>query len=217
MQGKKRNLIGRRFGALVVVRQASKASKKARRNIGWLCKCDCGQEVVVTSDWLLLGRKKACAVNGHFWSSIISKFNGLTTKYPLEHNSWQSMHERCNNPKKRNYKNYGGRGITVCERWLDFSKFMDDMGPKPTPQHTIERKEVNGNYEPWNCRWATRKEQACNTTRTVYIEYQGKRMTLVALIEELGLKRGVVYGRLKLGWPLDAALAIPVRRNRATQ
>ena len=114
-----------------------------------------------------------------------------------------------------NFPRYGGRGIKVCPQWkTSFENFLRDMGAKPTPKHTIERKDNNGDYEPKNCRWATVGEQHKNMRTSVYVTYHGRRMLLIELVTELGLRRSVIYNRLKLGWPLDIALALPLYKRR---
>jgi len=157
------------------------------------------------------GERKACGIN-HFWRA--PKYGGLTQKYLSEYKTWTSMWDRCTKRKVRNYKNYGGRGIKVCNRWKSFAAFMEDMGPKPTSDLMIERDDSNGNYEPTNCRWATNAEQQRNRRNSVYVEYEGRRMLLIDVVAKLGLTRSVVIGRLKGGWSLDAALSIPVRPTK---
>lgn len=198
-------LAGQRFGLLTVLRRNGSLRKFA----AWLCRCDCGQEVTVRGDKLREGRRKSCTLNGHTWQSVQPR--APSTRFRAEHNSWESMWERCKSKKHRGYKNYGGRGIRVCKEWKSFDRFLQDMGPKPTALHTIERKDVNGNYVPDNCVWATRKEQRCNSRISVFVDYGGERMLLIELVEKLGLSRPVVYGRLKLGWSLDDAITIPIR------
>ena len=119
------------------------------------------------------------------------------------------MIERCTDPQHKNYKNYGARGITVDPRWSEFKNFMLDMGRKPDPKFTIEREDVNGNYEPKNCHWISRKDQGRNKRNSVFVTYNGKRMLLIDLVEDLGLSRSIVYGRLKGGWTLAQAIALP--------
>lgn len=133
----------------------------------------------------------------------------LTMQFKSEYQSWMNMRERCNNPNNKKYPIYGARGITVCERWNEFKNFMLDMGRKPDPKFTIEREDVNGNYEPGNCKWISRKDQGRNKRNSVFVTYQGKRMLLIDIVEELGLSRGLVYQRLKLGWTLAQAIALP--------
>lgn len=209
-------LAGKVFGYLTVLQRAGSERKKSGGAFAlWLCRCTCGQEVVARAQRLVSGRRKACARNGHRW--VAPRVPGPGTKRQMhrsEHQSWESMWKRCTDSKHKGYKNYGGRSITVCGRWNSFELFLEDMGPKPTPQHTIERKDTNGNYEPNNCRWATRKEQARNQRRSVYVEYQGEKLLLLDLADRLGLSRNVIYQRLKLGWSLDDALSVAVGANR---
>lgn len=121
------------------------------------------------------------------------------------------MRDRCNNAKHIKFEGYGARGINVCERWAKFENFLLDMGRKPRPDLTLERLDNNGSYDPTNCVWASKKEQARNKRNTVEVTYQGKKMRLVELVGALGLSRATVYGRLKIGWPLDVAIALPIR------
>lgn len=120
------------------------------------------------------------------------------------------MRARCLDPTNKKYPIYGGRGITINKRWDEFKNFMLDMGRKPDPKFTIERDDVNGNYEPTNCRWISRKDQGRNKRNSVFVTYNGKKMLLIDLVEELGLSRGVVYGRLQAGWTLAQAIALPI-------
>lgn len=202
------DLKGRKFGRLIVLRRAGRIGS----NAAWLCRCNCGQEVVVQSNRLVAGLRKSCAVNGHYWRPREPR--SLSGKFPSEYISWKGMLKRCQNKKEKRYPNYGGRGIKVCERWNSFAAFFEDMGPKPTSKHTIERKDVNGHYEKDNCRWATREEQYRNKTNSVFVTYKGQKLLLIDLVLQLGLNRNVVYQRLKLGWSLETAIAIPVKRKK---
>lgn len=124
------------------------------------------------------------------------------------------MKSRCLNKNDDSYPDYGGRGIIVCDRWLNFENFLSDMGRRPSPQHTIERINNNGNYEPSNCKWATSAEQRLNTRRTVFIEVKGKRVKLQEFAKSLGLNAYMIYARMKNGWTLDEALTIPIKRYK---
>ena len=209
--GSLRNLTGQRFGELRVLRRARSIS----RNAAWLCRCSCGQQVIVRMDRLTLGLKKACCINGHR-SPAIHPYSGWR-EHPHEYQSWKSMHARCRDKGYKGFAYYGGRGIKVCEQWKKFPQFLADMGPKPTPAHTIERKDVNGNYEPGNCRWATLREQARNTRRSLYVEHEGKRRLLIELCEALQVSYSRVSGRLKIGWHLEQALRVPMPPRKPKQ
>ena len=132
-----------------------------------------------------------------------------------EYYVWQMMIRRCHNPREACYPDYGGRGISVCERWRNsVAAFVADMGFRPSDAHTIDRIDNDGNYEPDNCRWATRKEQKRNTrTPLVEFEYRGTRGTLTDLCQAAGADYKTVHQRIhKLQWPLEKALTTPVRK-----
>jgi len=123
------------------------------------------------------------------------------------------MIKRCTNPNTKGYSNYGGRGIKVCERWLhSFENFLADMGPKPSPAHSIDRyPDNNGNYEPKNCRWATRTEQSFNKRTNRLIQHNGETLPLSVWAGRTGMKRETIADRLAHGWTISDALTIPVR------
>ena len=103
-----------------------------------------------------------------------------------EYSIWHGIKQRTNNPKDRAYSQYGGRGIDLCKRWLDFAVFLEDVGPRPTPKHSLERKNNNKGYNPDNCTWASKKEQARNRKNTIRIRYKGEIMNLIDVCEMLG-------------------------------
>ena len=147
------HLEGQRFGRLVVV---SVRGRGKDHHVSWECLCDCGKRSIVRSSSLMSGQTKSC---GCFQIEKATSHNG---RHRPEYNTWATMLQRCMNPNNPSYKDYGGRGITVCDDWLKFENFFRDMGKRPTPKHSIDRKENGGNYEPGNCRWATNTEQAMN-------------------------------------------------------
>lgn len=131
------------------------------------------------------------------------------------------MIQRCEDPKYRKFQDYGGRGIRVCKRWRKrgnrfcgtpgLDAFIADMGPKPSPAHTLEREDTNGNYEPTNCIWALMKQQQRNRRNNHNVRYRGRTQCLAAWAEEMGLNISTVYSRLGYGWTMKAALTTPVR------
>ena len=130
-----------------------------------------------------------------------------------ERAAWESMLDRCTNPRNRNWNGYGGRGITVCERWLVFASFFEDMGPRPSPQHSLDRIDNDGHYAPGNCRWASPKQQANNRRDTQWLEHNGKRMPITQWAEALGFKEyKTLVRRLDKGWSVERALQTPVRK-----
>lgn len=123
------------------------------------------------------------------------------------YNNWQAMLERCRNPKKDSWAHYGGRGIKVCDRWQDFSAFIEDMGEKPAPEYSLDRIDPNGDYEPSNCRWATWTEQARNQRESVSATVDGEKKPLKEWAELTGIKYGTLYTRIFLwGWSPKEAI-----------
>lgn len=156
------NLVGRFFGRLLVLYSAP--PKGVNRSLRWVCRCTCGSLHEASSLTLRRGSVQSCGCAKGELISARTTQHGETRGRELspEFRSWTSMRARCRDPNAINYHRYGGRGITVCDRWHSFSAFLEDMGRKPTPAHTIDRVNNDGNYEPGNCRWATAKEQIAN-------------------------------------------------------
>lgn len=128
-----------------------------------------------------------------------------------EYYVWAAMKQRCDNPKNKAFENYGGRGIAVCKRWArSFANFIADMGPKPTPEHSLERENNNGNYEPSNCYWATRSEQSRNRRSNIQITIDGKTQCLQDWCNEYGINRKTVLSRIESQrWDIERAIKEP--------
>ena len=137
----------------------------------------------------------------------------LRQRFPREYSSWVAMRYRCTNPEGGNYHRYGGRGITICERWNGFENFLADMGPRPEGK-TLDRIDNDGNYEPGNCRWATYSEQTRDRECTLLIEWRGETW----LLHDVAIEANIPYAALRarifvMGWSLEKALATPVRKK----
>lgn len=172
----------------------------------WNCVCDCGNARIVRGKSLIYGISKSCGcLARESVSERAAKHHGVGTRlYPI----WDSMRQRCNNPNADAYHNYGGRGISVCEEWDDFSVFRDwalrngyDEGA-PRNTYTLDRIDVNGDYTPENCRWTNMKTQSRNRRNTIYVEYNGSTISLSELADRLGEQYGTLWKRYKRGVPL---------------
>jgi len=194
-----KDLTSKRFGMLVVLCQAQSIKERTR----WVCRCDCGEEKVIYATHLVRGNTKSCGCNrGKSAGGKITK-HGLS-KTP-EYSSWVHMMRRCYNPRDDRYQDYGGRGITVCERWHDPLQFYKDMGPRKKHQ-SIDRIDVNCDYSPDNCRWASPKEQQNNRRCSRLISHAGESKTLSQWAQCLGVDVSTIATRLRRGWPVCEAL-----------
>lgn len=199
---RKINLVGKRFGRLVVVSESDKRTKS--RGMYWICKCDCGATKEVASQHLIRGMVQSCGCYNK--EKAIEKNTKHGYYGTPTYKSWDKMIQRCTNPKCREYMWYGKRGITICEEWKDFANFVADMGERPKGT-TIDRIDVNLGYFKRNCRWASAKTQANNTRRNTLITYKGETKTLAEWAVEKGLKYDVLYSRInRYGWSIEKAL-----------
>lgn len=185
-------MLGRTFSRLLVVEEVRPNPRHSRPKLRFRCLCACSRSVVVIGEDLRSGNTRSCGC-------LIGEANvthGLSRE-PI-YNIWKQMRARCENPKNKRWEHYGHRGIEVCKRWKSFADFYADMGPRPSSNHQLDRKDNNGDYEPGNCRWATRDEQAANTSRSVLVRVPGGWMTVAEAARLLRLSRNVIlklYGR----------------------
>ena len=211
---KRLDLVGQRFGRLTVQEFAGRHKQLSY----WYCLCDCGNTKRILSSSLRGGKTKSCGCLNKELIARRSTTHGqllnrlITSIYRI----WHHMMQRCYNPKDNDYKNYGGRGIRVCERWHKFENFFADMGNPPEGM-TLDRKDNDGDYCLENCRWATREEQNNNTRKNVWYEHNGERKTIAQWARSMCIKVSTLGMRLnKYGWSVERALTTKVRgRNYA--
>lgn len=197
--------VGDRFGSLVVIREMEPRVRRGlvRRMIE--CRCTCGNVKSILLNSLRHRGQVSCGC-----LTIKANIERLT-KHGLFNNSaygcWHGMIRRCSSAGDASYKNYGGRGISVCPQWQSFEVFLNDMGPRPSETHSIDRyPDQDGNYEPGNCRWATQKEQMRNTRHNRMITWNGETKCVTEWSEITGLSTGCINYRLKIGLPVDLVL-----------
>jgi hypothetical protein len=210
---KNENIEGFRVGRLIVKKFLGSTDNWSGL---WECECDCGKTVNVYSCYLINGGRKSCGC------LKVDILRDRSTKHGLSggaghatrlYRIWLHMRGRCFSKDKSDYKHYGGRGITVCKEWDDYKSFYmwayangykDDL--------TIERVNNDGNYEPSNCKWATRKEQSRNTRASHFITFNGIAKTLAEWSEDLGFSGNLLLMRLRRGWSVEKALTTPVKK-----
>lgn len=209
----RKSLIGQRFGRLTVIDYADDlVSPSGYHTVMWKCHCDCGTEVVIRGKCLTQGVTKSC---GCYQKDSIAqragKHGGFGTRL---YSIWNSMRQRCNNPHHHAYKNYGGRGISICTEWTDFSAFRswalscgyDEHAPRG--QYTLDRISVDGNYTPDNCQWRTMYDQAHNKRNSIWLEYQGVKKPLIEWATETGLDYTTLWKRYRQGMSPEQVLSI---------
>ena len=208
---KRYNLAGERFGRLVVKRFHDVKGGRYR----WFCRCDCGGSAIVNTSNLIKGNTLGCGCVRRERTGDANRRHGATKS--TEYKVWLSMRQRCHQKNNKSYHRYGGRGIRICKRWQSFENFLADMGRRPSQRHTLDRRDNDGNYEPSNCRWATSRVQANNTSRNRKITIRGKSMNLNQWCRHFKVRRLRVHKRLAAGWPVLAAFTRPPRQTTMTK
>lgn len=207
-------MTGLKFGRLLVICRGEYPRRP--KIAAWFCRCVCGKAVVVPGPSLRRGLTKSCGCLWKDWSYSDRKhgFGRKKARRP-EYTAWASMKSRCQCKANKEFPNYGGRGIRVCRQWQkSFAQFFQDMGPRPGPRYSLERVKVNGDYEPGNCRWATRPEQARNKRTNHLITANGRTQVMTDWLREVGLDHKAFYARLRAGWTEEMAVTIPQRPGR---
>lgn len=201
-------IAGDRFGRWVVT------SGPIKHNARWssVCRCDCGCVATVRNEKLVSGKSKSCGClhNDNLTTHGMTK--NCIRRESHEYWIWNMVVQRCTNPNVKNWSDYGGRGITVCDEWLKFENFFADMGKRPTIKHSIERVDNNSGYSPGNCRWATREDQAKNKRNNRAIELFGVSKHLAEWAREYGISHTLILSRLRSGWSEVDAITKPPRR-----
>lgn len=195
------DLTGLRFERLSVI------SEHGRQNchVTWLCKCDCGNTTVACSGDLRQGKTRSCGcLHNEMVAEITKSHEMADTRL---YNIWNNMKQRCFNPNANRYGDYGARGITVCDSWLDPGSFFQWAKENGYADNlTIDRIDTNGNYEPSNCRWVTVKKQNNNRRSNHNLTFRGETHNIQEWSEITGLSRSTIKGRLKRGWTIEDAL-----------
>ena len=210
------DLTGQRFGRLVVMEYVARVNHSSK----WKCLCDCGNWSVVSLSGLRSGTF-SCGCYRVERAGLLTLKHGArggdNRNKMATYKTWDSMKQRCHNPKSKGWQWYGGKGITVCDRWLaDYNNFLTDMGERP-PRASIERKNNELGYSPDNCVWATSKEQARNRSNNRLVLFNGQMMPLVQACELAGMPYKTAKSRLQKGWSEHDAISRPIDGLRAAR
>lgn len=213
----KADLVGQIFGRLTVVAADGRTNAKQTR---WHCRCECGGEALTTTGKLRGGHTTSCGCFKREATAFRFRKDGLFTggeRHPL-FDTYNKMIGRCYNQNDAAYEAYGGRGITVCDRWrfgvggkTGLAIFIKEMGPRPSSRHSLDREDNDGNYDQSNCRWATKKQQARNRRSNHLVDCDGQAVALSEFCERKGLRFQIINQRIGRGWSLDRAISQPPR------
>lgn len=211
MKSRAYELSGQRFGHLIAI---EKKGVNRHRCVLWLCQCDCGQKKIAASHGLVMGDTTSCGCVASAKKRAANVSHGRSNT-PI-YGAWLGMKNRCTIPNDRDFPNYGGRGIGVCERWRhSFENFLADMGERPAGK-TLDRIDNNKGYEPNNCRWATRVEQNNNRRSCCLLKHDGRTLTISQWAREIGIPHNTLRSRVRAGWSADKALTTIVLSRGAT-
>lgn len=197
-----------RFGRYRVIERVPAIPGVKQKQAKWLCRCDCGKEKICYGSCLRSGHTSSCGCFRTDRIKVAKTTHGM--RKSKEYVVWCNMISRCENPNNRNYKYYGGRGITVCPDFHSFECFIKSMGPRPLGC-TIDRIDNNGNYEPSNCRWANEETQKNNRSDNVFITYKGETLTIAQWSKAINIPMITLWNRIKkCHWPIEKALTNPI-------
>lgn len=193
----RRDLTGQKYGMLTVISRSADRGSGKKPTVKWDCVCECGKITCVTSSALLTGHTVSCGCKK---IKHMESYKHMTRLY----NIWKCMRQRCLNPNNPNYKNYGSRGIAICQEWEEYAGFKAwAIKNGYSDNLSIDRININGNYEPDNCRWVDDKTQANNTRRNRYIVFRGRPLTMSQIADELGVSYSTIQHRVERGQPLE--------------
>lgn len=208
MSAIKINLAGRKFGKLLVLSEHRQRVGKMQSKTQWLCRCVCGLEKWIDSQQLTDGKTKTC--NRY----PCTKRGGMRDY--RAYGVWRSIKERCLTKTVPQFASYGGRGIKICPRWLNFWDFLADMGEQPIGA-SIHRIDNDGHYGPHNCKWSNPTEQARNRRSSRLVEYQGQKFCLAEWAERLSVSHSLLRNRLYRGWPVEKLFTLPKQIHHSRQ
>lgn len=198
------DLVGQHIGSFVVLEKVSRGRGK---NVLWKVRCKCSNEKYLEYGHIKSGSTKSCGCQQRTLQSLAKVKHGKT--FSREYRVWLGMKNRCKDHDNPDFGRYGARGIRVCERWMDFRNFYEDMGDCP-PEMTLDRKDNNLGYSKENCRWATGSEQSRNRRSNRILTFRRESLPMIAWSERYRLPRYLLGARLKRGWSLEEALLTPV-------
>ena len=213
------DLTGQKFGRLTVLERS--LPNHPTGGVCWKCQCDCGNVVTVIAN-NLKNRSTSCGcwkkeIAGKAMLGKPSPFRSHGLTGTPEYNIWNGMKQRCSNENDSRWHRYGGRGITICARWLGddgFTNFLSDMGMRPSADHSIDRRNNDGNYEPSNCYWGTDIEQANNKSNNRKMTYKGETLNQIEWCRRMGIHQATMNNRLKAGWSDEEAIGTPTGGER---
>lgn len=191
------DMTGQRIGRWVVVKKKTKIVKRT----AWLCRCDCGKERLIAGGALRGGLSLSCGCLNRMVAAYTLRTHGMTD-HPV-YKIWKDLRTRCENPKFKQFADYGGRGISTCERWKTFANFFADMGPSYRKGLSLERKNNDGNYEPDNCCWITRGMQSRNRRNSIFLDTPWGRLTIAETAKEVGISWFAMKARVDRKWPKE--------------
>jgi hypothetical protein len=204
-----KNITGQLFGRITVLSFRDIHKRRTR----WYCVCSCGEKLTCSGSALKTGNTRSCGCLKR--DTTIERNITQSTTHGMTatsiYNVWASMKRRCCRPSSQDYKNYGGRGITVCERWLEFENFYEDMGDRPSNQYSIERIDNDGDYCLDNCKWILTSNQAKNRRTNRRLSYNGETRIVVDWARHLNMNVHTIYSRLNRGWSIADTLTRPLQ------